>query len=634
MNIFNPQYSLAFILLCPLVSAVVCALFFRKGRWAAPAISCVSAFLCMLVSLFAICNAKTVDFFLTKTQYDIFSLGSFSVPISFCFNDTAMNMMFVVSFVGFLIHIFSLGYMDDDKARGRFFTGLSFFMFSMTGIVLSGNLLMMFIFWEFVGFSSYSLIAHYSDTVVAMKASKKAFIANRVGDFGFLLGIIWCWYNFGTTSFDALGQILTADPSKAITGIGLLLMCGFLGKSAQFPLQVWLTDAMAGPTPVSALIHAATMVAAGIYMMAKLGLCGMLTNTVLDTVLVLATFMAFFAGIWALGQKDIKKTLAYSTLSHLGLMAMAIGLGCYGVAMLHLTMHAFFKAALFLCAGSIIHACHHEQDMFKMGGLFKRMPLTSLTAILATLSIIAIPFFAGYYSKDTIINAFYVRVLDSQNAFNLTFFVLAFLGVCLTSVYMGRLCLLTFFGKSRSQKAENARESSLFMVLPLLVLAVYSVAGAYGVAYGKFSLMPQNAIDFISKAYLQQRETFESLSQVHTFEWITLACTIVGLAVSYVLYGKGKDTLYEKTPWLYKQIEMHGYFDIVYDYYITKVQQRIAELLNILDLLLIEGLIVRGSAGILALIAYPVKKLYLAQCSANIWWILAGIALIFGILIY
>lgn len=284
-------------------------------------------------------------------------------------------------------------------------------MFSMTGLVLSSNLFMMFVFWELVGFSSYALIGHYASTEAAREASKKAFIVNRVGDFGFLLGIIFCWNALGTTNFVEIAQIMKADPSAASTAMGLLILCGFLGKSAQFPLQVWLADAMAGPTPVSALIHAATMVAAGVFMMVRLTSIGFVTPEVLNVVLVLGALMAFCAGLWALGQNDIKKILAYSTLAHLGLMGAACSLG-YELAMFHLTTHAFFKAALFLVAGSAILACHHEQDIYKMGGLFKKMPITGVTALFATLSIMAVPYFSGYYSKEGIMLSAYGRALS------------------------------------------------------------------------------------------------------------------------------------------------------------------------------------------------------------------------------
>ena len=258
------QFQLDVILFLPFLSAAVIALFLRRSPRAGTAVSVLSAGTVLAVALAAMFSCAPDSAF--KGSYELFKLGGFSLNLGCLLDSLSRNMLFVVCFVGFLIHVFSVGYMDDDSAKSRFFAGMSFFMFSMTGIVLASNLFMMFVFWELVGFSSYALIAHYADTEASREASKKAFIANRVGDFGFLLGIIFCQAQFGTTDFSALAQIFQADPSQASTAMGLLILCGFLGKSAQFPLHVWLPDAMAGPTPVSALIHAATMVAAGVFM--------------------------------------------------------------------------------------------------------------------------------------------------------------------------------------------------------------------------------------------------------------------------------------------------------------------------------------------------------------------------------
>jgi len=634
MNFLKLEYSLIFILFAPLFSAVVGALFFRKCRWIAPILSTLSSILCFALACVAISMPQDFRFALTLVPFEIFKLGDFALYFGLSFESLARNMIFVVTFVGMLVHIFSLGYMDDDKARGRFFAGLSFFMFSITGIVFSDNLFMMFIFWELVGFSSYALIAHYSNTIAAMNASKKAFIVNRVGDFGFLLGIIWCYHNFQTVNFSDLANILAVNPEYVSTGIGLLLMCGFLGKSAQFPLQVWLSDAMAGPTPVSALIHAATMVVAGIYMMVKLGFAAMLSPAVLDVILVLCTTMSLLAGIWAIGQQDIKKTLAYSTLAHLGIMGVAIGLGFYGLAMLHLTMHAFFKAALFLCAGSVIHACHHEQDMLKLGGLFKRMPITAIVALVASLSIIAIPFFAGYYSKDTILTSFFAKAINEGSAFYCVLFVMMLTAVFFTPLYIGRFFFLVFCGKSQSSNAEHAHESSLFITLPLIALALYSLAGAWGITFGWNYLIPENAIVVMREAFEHQHHIFGLISSVHAFEYGTLALTAISLGLAYFLYGKGRDSVMDKSPVIYKAIESHGWFDDIYNYYVAKVQQRFAELVNVFDLVFIEGFVIRGLSAGSALAGYCLKVFYLRTSQAYLWWIVGGIAIIGIILAY
>ncbi|MBO6101825.1 MAG: NADH-quinone oxidoreductase subunit L, partial [Opitutales bacterium] len=471
------------MLAMPLLAAAITALFLRKSKWGGAALSIFSATAVLALSLYLLVCGRFGE--IAPRGFEIFSLGGLSVKFGFLADALAANMVFVVAFVGWLIHIFSVGYMNHDPAKGRFFGGLSFFMFSMTGIMLADNLFMMFVFWEFVGFSSYMLIAHYADTEYSKMASKKAFIANRIGDFGFLLGIIFCYWTFGSTNFSEIAEALKINPQLASTGMALLLICGFLGKSAQFPLQVWLTDAMAGPTPVSALIHAATMVAAGVFMTARLGVVGLLTPAASAFMLFICALMAMCAGFWALGQSDIKKTLAYSTLAHLGLMGVAVGMGAYGIAMMHLTMHAFFKAGLFLTAGAVIYACNHEQDMFKMGGLWKKMPITALCAAVFTCSIISVPYFAGYYSKEMILNISFVNAFGAEGsgAFLKAVFAMVLVAALLTPVYMGRLLWSVFFAKPASEKSANAREVSLWMLLPLAVLAVYSLGGAWGAVF-------------------------------------------------------------------------------------------------------------------------------------------------------
>ena len=628
------SFELSMVLFIPLFCAAFTVVFLRTSKWGGAALSVMSAALSLGVVLSIMLSADGGSIF--KSSCELFRLGNFGLDFGYLFDGLTKNMLFVVCFVGFLIHVFSVGYMDDDDSRGRFFAGMSFFMFSMTGIVLSSNLVMMFVFWELVGFSSYALIAHYSSTAAAREASKKAFIVNRVGDFGFLLGIIFCWTSLGTTSFVEMAQIFQTDPAKASTAMGLLITCGFIGKSAQFPLQVWLGDAMAGPTPVSALIHAATMVAAGVFMMARLSTIGFLTPGVLEFVSVICALMAFLAGLWALGQSDIKKILAYSTLAHLGLMGVGIGLG-YELAMYHLTTHAFFKATLFLVAGSIIHACHHEQNIFKMGGMFKRMPITSAVALVATLSIIAIPYFSGYYSKESILIAAFGK--SAGGAFiDTAVFWLVMGAAFLTPVYMGRLFFNVFLGKPHSQKAENARESSAWMTVPIVILAVYSFAGAWSFAYdiiwfdGKMDgLIPSAATTFVGGTLKSSMAKLEAMPHMHTLETVALIMTVIGILLSYAIYGgsRGYDIVERKFPPLYRALEKHGWFDDVYDYYVKKVQQRFATFLaTFVDLFLIELLWVRGIGIVCSVTGMGIRKLH--DCSANsqIKWMVAGVLLL------
>lgn len=630
--------QLSLILFLPLVSAAVIALFLRTSKWGGAAVSVGSAFAVLIAALWVMLS-QTTSF---QNSAEIFRLGAFSFNFGYLLDGAGLNMLFVVCFVGFLIHVFSIGYMDDDPCKGRFFAGMSFFMFSMTGIVLSSNLFMMFVFWELVGFSSYALIAHYASTPEATAASKKAFIVNRIGDFGFLLGIIYCQTALGTTDFTELAAIFKSAPDKASTAMGLLLMCGFLGKSAQFPLQVWLGDAMAGPTPISALIHAATMVAAGVFMMVRLSAIGFLTPFVLEFVLVLCALMALCAGFWALGQNDIKKILAYSTLAHLGLMGVGVGLG-YELAMFHLTTHAFFKATLFLVAGSVIHACHHEQDIFKMGGLFRRMPLTAIIALAATLSIMAIPFFSGYYSKEGILMAAFARASESSFWLDKTVLVMVVVAAAMTPVYMCRLFANVFFGAPQSEKARNARESSVFMVLPMAVLAVYSVCGAFSYVCdirwldGKFDLLvPTSATAFVAEKLSATRAAFEKIPNMETFEWLALALTVAGILVSLAFYGrcKGYDPLERRLPPVYGVLRAHGWFDDIYDWYVAKVQQRFATLLaTFADLFIIELVCVRGLGVVCAVMGQGFKKMHDCSSNSQIKWIAAGAVLLFVLII-
>ena len=482
-------------LVTPLISAVVIALFLRRQGNLAAGVSVAAAGIVCLLSIKLIWGGGPEEGHVT---YKWMHLGALKMNLGYLWNSNTATMLFVVSFVGFWIHIFSLGYMHDDEGKARFFGGLSIFMFSMLGIVLADNLFMIFIFWELVGFSSYMLIAHYHKTDEASQACKKAFIVNRVGDLGFLLGIILTFWSLGTVDLGELKAIAAQHPEKVTHALGLLLMCGFIGKSAQFPLHVWLPDAMAGPTPVSALIHAATMVAAGIYFLIRVDF--LFTPQVLDLIMWLGAGMALYAGVCALTQRDIKKILAYSTLSQLGYMTAAFGLGYPGIALFHLTTHAFFKALMFLGSGSVIHACHHEQDIFRMGGLARRMPITTLTFGIGVLAISGFPFLSGFFSKDAILVA--ARLGDFPA------FLILMVSACLTCFYMGRLYWIAFFGKANSDKASNARETSIVMWLPLVVLAALSIVGGYanapymGELFKAFggSLLNGSRVQFMSKA--------------------------------------------------------------------------------------------------------------------------------------
>ena len=591
------------MLFLPLLSAAVTLLFLRKNGNLASLLSVSTAGGILVLALVLIFSDNPTPLAWDTTW---FAMGGWELRFGFLIDAPAKLLLFIVAFVGFLIHIFSLGYMADDPARPRYFGGLSIFMFSMLGITLADNLVMIFVFWELVGFSSYLLIAHYFKTDEAAKASRKAFIVNRVGDFGFLIGIVLTYWTYGTVNLSELTDLADFSPNLATTGLCLALACGFVGKSAQFPLHVWLPDAMAGPTPVSALIHAATMVAAGVYLLLRIDF--LFTEEALGLIAFLGAAMGLYAGFCALVQRDVKKILAYSTLSQLGYMAAAFGLGAPGVALFHLTTHAFFKALMFLGSGSVIHACHHEQDIFNYGGLRKRMPITALTFLIGVLAISGVNFLSGYFSKDAIL-------LWAYN-FNMPIFVILYAGAILTSIYMFRLYFITFEGKARSKYAEDAKENSFLMTGPLLVLAVFSVFGGYQ------SLYPDQL-----GAYLGPDLSAVSLLPHHM--WMIVLGTsawIIGLLVAKTLFSQvlQDDPLARRFPAFYELCRSKLFFDEIYQIYLSKIQDPLSRFIEVMELLFISGLMVRGAAGVAALFSMLAKLCYVGKIHAYAFWFILG----------
>jgi NADH-quinone oxidoreductase subunit L len=398
--------------------------------------------------------------------------GEVSVKLGFLIDNITVIMLFTVALISMLVHFFSIAYMKGDERYNRYFAYLGIFTFSMNGIVLTHNILMMYIFWELVGLSSYLLIGFWFEKKSASDAAKKAFIVNRIGDLGMFAGILILFLTYNTFSFSEIFTqlsegVLPFDSHLWLTVTGILLFGGAIGKSAQFPLHVWLPDAMEGPTPVSALIHAATMVAAGVYLVIRI--FGLLTADAMLFIAVIGMLSAFIPATIALTQNDIKKVLAYSTVSQLGYMIMALGVGAYKFAFFHLITHAFFKACLFLGSGSVIHAMHHEQDITKMGGLRKKLPLTYAAFLISSLAISGIPLTSGFLSKDGILAS---SVAFASLTGHWLFPIVGFLVALLTAFYMFRLIILTFHGEPRDHhKYEHAHESPFAMVMPLIVLA-------------------------------------------------------------------------------------------------------------------------------------------------------------------
>ena len=622
----DPLRTALVILLTPLASAAVIALFLRRRGALASGVSVAAAGVIAVLSLQLVFSQAT-----GTASVEWLRFGGFAVSLGLKLDSLALLMLFVVGFVGFLIHVFSLGYMHDDAARARYFGGLSIFMFSMLGIVFADSLFMLFVFWELVGFSSYLLINHYHEKQSAADASKKAFIVNRVGDFGFLLGIIWCYWTFGTTNLEAIGAALGTGKFALGAGIPLLLFCGALGKSAQMPLHVWLPDAMEGPTPVSALIHAATMVAAGIFMLCRINV--LMVPSALQVIAVIGTVTALYAALCAVVQSDIKKVLAYSTLSQLGYMVAAFGVGSLhvavghgtgmmkidllvaagvGAAMFHLTTHAFFKALLFLGSGSVISGCHHEQDIFRMGGLARKLPFTFATFTIGVAAIVGFPFLAGFFSKDAIL---YLAYANNKPIFA----VLAFTAV-LTSFYMLRLWKLVFLGTPRSPAAEHAHEGGWTMRLPLLVLAILAVIGGWPQVFGRLA---GEVAAMVPEAH----------GSDHTLIFaVSLLVMLLGASAAWFFYpAQNTDALEAKAGGLFRGlVRLQESFDRAYGYYVAKIQQRFAMLLNFLDQIVLAGVIIRGFSGLVGILGLGARALHTGNLHAYVYWFLLGLVLLWG----
>ena len=571
-------------LLLPLLAAAVDWVCFSRCARAAATLSIFSA-----AATFALCVAYLAGLNTGDPGAYVWlpTLGGaqnlLTLKLGLTMDSLAMNMMLVVTGIGLLVHIFSLGYMKGDPSNlSRYFAGLSIFMFSMSVIVLADNLGMTFIGWEMVGFSSYLLIGHWFTKAAAADAAKKAFITNRVGDFGFLIGIMLVVGYLHTLDYQTIAANNAALPGAEVcTAITLCLFCGAIGKSAQFPLHVWLPDAMEGPTPVSALIHAATMVAAGVYMLVRLQVCmpAAFTPCAGTVIATVGGVTALLAALMAVQQDDIKRVLAYSTLSQLGYMVMAVGLMAGEAAMFHLYTHAWFKALLFLGAGAIIICCHHEQNIWRMGGLSKKMPLTTLCFLMGTAALVAIPGFSGFFSKEAILDAAWEK--------SMPLFIIGVVVAALTTFYMVRLCLVTFFGKAMGHGAEKAHEASPSMLLPLLLLALMAIISGYG--FIADTLVPFNGF------------------HAHGFEagapfYASLAALIVGGGAAYAVYGLGQK---EQDPLagnaLSSALRNRFFIDSFYDTVLVNgIQRFIACILHFLDDGLIRGLLVQGTARLVA----------------------------------
>ncbi len=581
------------ILLFPLFSAAAILLGLKKKANISALVATGSALLTLVLSVLVL-NAKEWSS-VTLLQWS--KVGGLELGIDLKIDQLSSGMMLVVTGVGALVHLFSLIYMKKDAGKARFFAGLSLFMFSMTGIVYSANLAMMFIFWELVGVSSYILIGHWFEKNSAADAAKKAFLTNRIGDFGFMIGILLLWAATREISFDGLSNAVAAGNMAPglLAAATLCIFCGTVGKSAQFPLHVWLPDAMEGPTPVSALIHAATMVAAGVYMLVRVSFLIEASGWAADVIAWIGGISALLAALMATQQNDIKRVLAYSTLSQLGYMVMACGLLASEAGMFHLFTHAWFKAGLFLGSGAIIYACHHEQDIWKMGGLKDKMPVTFATFGLCTAALIAVPFTSGWWSKEAILEAAYKN--DGL------LFPIAAGTALLTAFYMTRLFVVVFFGKGRdSHVAGHAHEVPMLMRAPLIILAVLAVLAGFALIAGPV----------LGDEYAKYSQFHFSVPAIVSI--LTLA---LGVGLGLKLYA-GRD----REPVNIKLFANKFYFDELYAKIVKLCQDSVAAVARVLDGLLIDGVGVGGTRGFANMTGNALRRIQ----SGN----LQGYACLFG----
>lgn len=569
------------ILLLPLCSTVVITLFTLRSRTLSSLISIGAVVAGFILSCIFI-NANGFSFN-GETTVKWLTIGGLDVDFGLKLDALSMMMLLIVTGVGGAIHIYSYGYMDEDPGKARFFAFMSLFTFSMLGIVLANNFLEMFVFWELVGVSSYLLIGFWFEKPSAGDAAKKAFITNRLGDFGFLAGILMVWGILGSLNFGTLKDSLAANSAAlgaSATIAGLLVFCGAMGKSAQFPLHVWLPDAMEGPTPVSALIHAATMVAAGVYMLCRtIFLFETPGSNALQFIAYIGGFTALLAALMAVQQNDIKRIIAYSTLSQLGYMVMSVGLAGPTPAMFHLTTHAFFKALLFLSAGSVILGMHHEQDIWQMGNLRNEMPITYWTFLAGALALSGLWPFAGFFSKDSIL-------AQSLAQHNYLLFVDGVLVAGLTTFYTFRLFFVVFFSKEKSDTAAHAHESPPVMTLPLIVLAVFAVIGGFigieGIYRYNFPVEAEKPAGFAAGL-------FEPFTHSPVAASLGLLVFVIGFVAAWSLYAKAvTDPLPARLGVLAQWMKDKFYFDELYEATVIRFHDFLAALADFLDRWLIE----------------------------------------------
>jgi len=614
--------------LAPLLGAIIAGLFGRViGRVGAHTVTILGVGASCVLSLYVLKQfvwggAETYN----ATVYTWMVSEGIHFEVGFLVDKLTVLMMSVVTFVSLMVHIYTIGYMHDDPGYQRFFSYIALFTFSMLMLVMSNNFLQLFFGWEAVGLVSYLLIGFWYTKPTAIYANLKAFLVNRVGDFGFLLGIAAIYMTFNSMDYatvfaaapaqaQAVFQVIPGTDWSLMSVICILLFIGAMGKSAQVPLHVWLPDSMEGPTPISALIHAATMVTAGIFMVARMSPLFELSETALVFVMVIGAITALFMGFLGIVQNDIKRVVAYSTLSQLGYMTVALGASAYAAGIFHLMTHAFFKALLFLGAGSVIIAMHHDQDIRNMGGLRKYMPITWITALIGSLALIGTPFFSGFYSKDTIIEA--VRHSHLPGAGLVYIAVLA--GVFITALYSFRMYFLVFHGEPRmdDHTREHLHETPWVVTFPLIMLAIPSVLAGYlidPVVFGDWF----NGVIHVAASHDVLTEIGEHYHGpvsfvLHAFGGPAIYLAIAGVVTAWYIYIKNPqiaDNIRQRFNGIYQLLVNKYYADDFNEVVFAGGARGMGQLLwRVGDVMLIDGLLVNGSARVVGWVSGVLRKI-------------------------
>jgi NADH-quinone oxidoreductase subunit L len=642
------------IVLAPLVAAIAAGLFGKKiGRAGAHWVTIVGVAVSFLLSLYVF---KHLVFDggepYNGTVYRWASMGGIYFEVGFLVDRLTVLMMTVVTFVSLCVHVYTIGYMHDDDGYQRFFSYISLFTFSMLMLVMSNNFLQLFFGWEAVGVVSYLLIGFWYKRPTAIFANMKAFLVNRVGDFGFLLGIAALVMATGTLDYAltfADAERLSGQTLEIFSGVEwplltvacICLFVGAMGKSAQVPLHVWLPDSMEGPTPISALIHAATMVTAGIFMVARMSPLFELSQTALSVVLVIGAITAFFTGLLGLVQQDIKRVIAYSTLSQLGYMTVALGASAYAAGIFHLMTHAFFKALLFLAAGSVIIAMHHEQDIRKMGGLRKYLPITYWTSVIGTLALIGFPGFSGFFSKDALIEAVHASTTPGHT---LAYWAVL-IGVFITSLYSFRLLFVVFHGQERMDHhtKEHLHETPWVVTGPLIALAIPSIVIGWltigPVLFGEyfegaiFNLEGQNPLEEVGAEFHGAAAFVQ-----HGFSGIAVYLAAAGALVAWFLYLKRPDIparLLTQFSLLHNVLMNKYYFDWFNENVIARATRALGfGLWKVGDQTLIDGAVVNGSAKTVGMLASVTRGLQSGYLYHYAFAMIVGLAALVGWLVF